>query len=128
MIDPAQKSRPDTMPDADRVVTLALLEAARRLALPRALLARTIGVSAASAFRLSRGRLVRAASKEGELALLVIRVFRSLDALVGGDEEAARRWLWSENHHLGGVPGELVAKVSGLVRVAEYLDAFRGKM
>ena len=72
--------------------------------------------------------LVQTASTAGEPALLVVRAFRGLDALVGGDERAARAWFQSANHHLGGVPADLVQRAEGLVRVVEYLDAMRGKL
>ena len=39
----------------------------------------------------------RAEDKSFELALLFIRLFRSLDAIVGGDEAVARAWLRNEN-------------------------------
>lgn len=115
-------------PDPADVVTKALLRASARLALPQAELARVLGVSAASVSRLGRSRAVDPDSKEGELALLLLRIFRSLDALVGGDERALRAWFHAGNHHLGGVPAELVRKAMGLVHVAEYLDAMRGHL
>ena len=62
-----------------------------------------------------------------ELAALFLRLFRSLDALVGGDETRSRAWMHAHNHHLNGTPAELVRSVSGLVHVVEYLDAMRGK-
>ena len=65
-------------------------------------------------------------TKEGELALLFLRVFRSLDALVGGNEAHARAWLRAENHHVSGVPLRRMKRIEGLVDVAEYLDAMRG--
>ena len=39
---------------------------------------------------------------------LFLRLFRSLDAIVAGDEPSARGWLQAENTALGGVPGELI--------------------
>ena len=64
-------------------------------------------------------------SKEGELALLLVRVYRSLDALVGTDD--ARRQAWMRSHHdaLDGVPLALVQKAEGLVATLNYLDAMR---
>ena len=114
-------------PDASAVLTRATLRAAESLGLSQRELSAVLGVSAASLSRLGKGRQVDPSSKEGELALLFLRVFRSLDSIVGGDAEAARAWLHAENDHLGGVPGELIARVDGLVRVVEYLDALRGK-
>jgi hypothetical protein len=78
--------------------------------------------------RLHHGRLIDTDSKEGELALLLLRVFRSLDAVVGGDDAAARAWLHAENHHLGGTPAKRLGTVEGLVDVVRYLDAMRGTL
>jgi hypothetical protein len=74
------------------------------------------------------GRSNEPASTKGEIALLFLRIFRSLDAVVGGNAEHARAWLHARNHHLGGVPAEMIASVAGIVRVADYLDAMRGKL
>ena len=109
------------------VLTKALLRAARSLGLAQRGLATVLGVSESSVSRLARGRRIDPASKEGELAILFLRLYRSLDALIGGNEEQARKWMQAENRHLGGVPAELVSSVAGLVQVAEYLDAMRGK-
>lgn len=87
-----------------------------------------LGTSDASVSRLSRGRGIDPASKEGELALLLLRLFRSLDALVGGNEAQARAWLTGENEHLNAVPRERVHSVEGLVDVVRYLDAMRGRL
>jgi hypothetical protein len=78
--------------------------------------------------RLSRGRLIEPSTKEGELALLFLRLFRSLDALVGGEETKARAWLHAENQHLGGVPAARIRGVEGLVDVVQYLDSMRGRL
>jgi transcriptional regulator with XRE-family HTH domain len=114
-------------PSPDAVVTKATLRAAERLAVPDAALARVLGVSASSVSRLRSGRAIRPSEKEGELALLFLRLYRSLDALLGGDAEGCRRWLRGANAHLGGVPLQLIQTVSGLVNVGRYLDAMRGK-
>ena len=124
MLDPGLSERPQPAP----VLTRALLRAADNLSISQKDLAEILGVSAASVSRLSRGRTVDPDTKEGELAILFVRVFRSLDALTGGDKEAARKWLRADNFHLGAVPSELLKTVSGLVYVAEYLDAMRGKI
>ncbi|HET6611356.1 MAG TPA: antitoxin Xre/MbcA/ParS toxin-binding domain-containing protein [Kofleriaceae bacterium] len=115
-------------PDPDEVLTHALLRAASLLGVAQKDLAPILGVSAASVSRLGHARTIAPATKEGELALLFLRVFRSLDALCGGDEQAARAWLFATNHHLGGVPVKLMGKVTGLTHVAEYLDAMRGTL
>jgi len=115
--------------EAAGVLSRALVRAAEQLALPRAGLARLLGVSEASLSRLAHGRrTVDPESKEGELALLFLRLYRSLDALVGGDEEKARAWMHAENAHLSAIPAQLVQDVTGLVHALDYLDAMRGKL
>jgi hypothetical protein len=64
-------------------------------------------------------------SKSFELALLFIRLFRSLDAIVGGDGSVARSWLANDNSALAGRPLELIQSITGLVNVIAYLDARR---
>lgn len=115
-------------PDPDTVLTRALLNAAARLGVRNRHLAEMLGTSDASVSRLGSTRTIAPASKEGELGLLFLRLFRSLDALVGGDEVKARAWFRSENEHLGGIPAERVRRVEGLVDVVQYLDAMRGRL
>lgn len=119
---------PRAQPQAGPVLARATLRAADTLGLNQKALSRLLGVSEATVSRLLKGRPLEPESKEGELALLFIRLFRSLDTLVGGDRAAASAWLRAHNHHLQGVPGELVFSVQGLVHVVEYLDALRGKL
>jgi DNA-binding transcriptional regulator YiaG len=115
-------------PEPARVLTKAVRSAAARLGLRNRELARILGTSEATVSRLGTGRTIDPGSKEGELALLLLRLFRSLDALVGGDEAKARSWLGSENAHLGGVPAERIRRVEGLVDVVQYLDGLRGRL
>lgn len=110
------------------VLARATLRAANLLGLSQKHLAAVLGVSEASVSRLDRGRGIEPASKEGEIALFFLRIWRSIDALAGGDELQARTWMQSENDHLGGVPARLIQSLAGMVRVADYLDAMRGKL
>ena len=118
----------ETAPDPAAVLTRATLSAATRLGLRSRELAAVVGASEASVSRLKGARLLDPASKEGELALLFLRLFRSLDALMGGDELRARAWLRAQNTHLGGVPAERIRTVEGLIDVVQYLDAMRGRL
>jgi hypothetical protein len=121
---------PLALPDLDpgSVLTRAALSAAHRLGLRNNRLADVIGTSEATVSRLSAGRTIDPTSKQGELALLFVRLYRSLDALVGGDDSQARAWLHSKNSHLGGVPAEQIRRVEGLVDVIQYLDGMRGRL
>jgi hypothetical protein len=111
------------------LVAKALLNAAERLGLSNRALARIVGLSEASVSRMGSGAFVLAReNKAFELALLVIRLFRSLDSIVGGDEALARAWLRNENTALGGRPLSLIETVPGLVNVLGYLDARRARI
>ena len=120
--------RPAASANPALVLTKATLAAAERLGLRNRQLASIIGSSEASVSRLSSGRTLDPASKEGELALMFLRLYRSLDALVGGDDARSRAWLHSGNDHVGGVPVERIRTVEGLVDVVQYLDAMRGRL
>jgi len=115
-------------PDASQVLAKAAVNAAGRLGLRHKQLAGIIGTSEASISRLRSGRGLDPTNKEGELALLFLRLYRSLDALVGGDDAKARDWLHSMNDHVGGIPAERIRTVEGLVDVIQYLDAMRGRL
>ena len=117
--------RPQAAP-AGAVLTKALLRAAGLLGLSSRSVARILGVSEASVSRLAAGaRTIDPESKEGELALLLVRVYRSLDALVGSDAAQRKAWLESPNRALNGRPIDLLQRTDGLVHVVAYLDAMR---
>lgn len=115
-------------PSPASVLAKAAMSAAARLGLRHRQFAEIIGTSESSVSRLGSGRGLDPATKEGELALLFLRLYRSLDALVGGDDVKARDWLHSINDHVGGVPAERIRTVEGLVDVIQYLDAMRGRL
>lgn len=109
---------------AAEVLTRALVKAGKDIGLTQAEVAAIVGRD--------RTALSRAAiepdTKSGELALLLIRAYRALFVLVGGEPRQMKHWMHTHNHHVGGVPAELVRTVPGLVRVVEYLDAIRGRV
>lgn len=116
----------DAPVDEARVVAKAVARAADRLALANRELAAVLGLSEASVSRLRHGRFAPdPRSKPFELAVLLVRLFRALDAITGGDEAVARAWLRNPNEALGAVPLERIASVSGLLDVLAYLDARR---
>jgi hypothetical protein len=119
---------PRTDPRPDRVLARAVIAAAGRLEVRGRTLADVLGTSEATVSRLRRAGTLDPSSKQGELALLFLRLFRSLDALVGGDAAQAALWLRSENVHLRGIPAERIRSVEGLVDVVQYLDAMRGQL
>ncbi len=116
---------PKTAPDTALVLSKAVARAAERLGLPRSLLAKVLGLSPATITRLFAGQYqLEQNRKEWEFALLFVRVFRSLDSIVG-DEITAKKWLNSNNLGLNGKPIDLIRQTEGLVRVVHYLDSAR---
>jgi hypothetical protein len=116
--------QPQTTPLADpkRVLSKSVLNAGRALGLSQADLGEVIGKDRTS---ITRG--LDPSSKAGELALLLIRCYRSLYVLVGGRPEDLQHWMRTHNLDIGGVPADAVKSVPGLIRVLEYLDALRGR-
>ena len=108
------------------VVTKAVLRAAGRLGISNRTLGRIIGLSEASVSRMGSGSYVVApGEKPFELAVLLLRLYRSLDAIASGDDGVARAWLDEENAALGGRPIAIIQSVQGLVHAVGYLDARR---
>lgn len=111
------------------VISKAVSRAADLLGLTNAALARTIGVSEATASRLRAGNyMLEPGTKPYELALLLVRLFRGLDAVVGGDEASLRSWMVTANQALRGVPRDLVQTAAGLVAAVDYVDAARARV
>ena len=126
----AIRAVPAPKPASDAaVLTKAVVRAARLLVFSQRDVARILGVSDATASRLFAGHyeLATERAKEWELGLLLVRLFRSLDAL-WGHEAAAHAWLASPNLALAARPVDLLPSVEGLVRVVNYLDNARGRL
>ncbi len=123
---PRRRATPAGAADPAAVLATATQRAAALLGLNGAALARILGVSEATVSRIARGeRGLLPDAKEGELALLLVRLYRSLDALVGNDESRRLAWMRSHNDALGGVPATLILGAQGLVAAVAYLDAMR---
>ena len=119
-------------PEADAqasVVTKAVARAAERLGVKNNTLSRIVGLSEPTVSRLRKGQFViDPRHKSFELALLFIRLYRSLDAVVGGDDAVAAKWLTNPNTALNGTPLELIQTVNGLINVIAYLDSRRARV
>ena len=117
-------ARPAPRPaDTAAVVTKGVMRAAGRLELPNRVLAAVLGLSEATVSRMGGGAYqLDPGTKPFELAVLFLRLFRSLDAIVGGDVAVARAWLRNPNTAFGAAPITLIESVAGLVHVVAYLD------
>lgn len=125
MVSPA----PSPAPSRGRTLSKATVRAADLLGLTQSELAPILGLSRSTISRMVAGDVLLAPEqKSWELAALFVRLFRSLDAVVGSDRAQARAWLDGANAALGATPRELIATTEGLVRVVQYLDAARGRV
>ena len=115
-------------PDPERTLCKALFKAMEYLGLRQSQLGLVIGLERTSITRLKQRGTLSPDSKAGELATYVIRIFRSLFALLGDNESAIRHWMTTYNQHLNGRPDELIQQAQGLVQVMGYLDSMRGKI
>lgn len=122
---PAEKA-----PSRDALVlSKAVVRAGEILGLSNRVLARVVGISEASASRLKGGGFVlEPGTKPFELGQLFVRLFRSLDAVAGSDNETSRSWMRAENLALRGKPVDLIQTVAGLANAVLYVDSRRARL
>lgn len=115
--------------DRARVMSMAVIRAADKLSLSGKDLAAILGVSEAQVSRMRRDeyRLPEGA-KHFELGALFVRLFRSLDAIAGGDMQVANAWLRNQNRALGGRPLDQIKTIAGLTHGLAYLDSRRAPL
>lgn len=118
------------------VLTKAIQQLAVELDLSRQELSLILGRSEATFSRLFKNdpkleygkpKYLDPSSKEGQLAILLLRLYRNLDVLFGGNAKQSQLWLRSDNMHLEKKPIDLIKSIEGLVTVVQYLDSIRGK-
>jgi uncharacterized protein (DUF2384 family) len=111
------------------VLSTAVVRVAGFWGLSNAKLAMALGLSSATVSRLKAGTsLLDPASKSFEAGQFLLRLFRGLDALMGSDDEASRRWLATENLDLEARPIDLIDSFRGLITVCDYVDAHRTRV
>lgn len=112
--------------EAGAVLAKAVVRSASQLNITAKVLASVLGLSEPSISRMKRGDYaLEPSTKPFEFAVLFVRMFRSLDAIVGGDVAVARAWLDNDNAALNGRPVDKIQSISGLMDVIAYLDARR---
>lgn len=110
-------------PDPAAVLGTAMLNTRPLLGLTHEELARILGRDRTTIQRTGIDPL----SPSGQLAALLIRVYRSANVLMGSNT-GVKQWLETGNREFGRPPRELLFSLQGLVHVVEYLDAYRGKV
>ena len=105
-------------------VSKAALRASEYLGLKQKEFAQIVGISPTKVSHLwATNYLLNPSRKsEWENSILFIRLFKSLDAILG-ERDAARTWLRGENTALGDSPFNLIQSIEGLVHVVNYVDA-----
>lgn len=111
------------------VLTSAIVRIADFWRLSNPKLGQILGLSPATASRLRSGKsLLDPSSKSFEAGQFLLRLFRGLDALMGSDDDASRRWLATPNLDLEGRPLDLIDSFRGLITVCDYVDAYRARV
>lgn len=64
--------------------------------------------------------------KQGQLALILIRVYRNLGAFLGDRVSLQKDWLHAHHQVFNQSPLEAMKSPEGLAHVVMYLDAMRG--
>lgn len=118
--------QPQVTPDT--VLAKAVINAAQQLGLNQSHLADVIGMHRTAVSRLKGNGELDPESKQGELALLLVRLARALYALTGGDSAWAHHFMTSQNRVTGGIPAQQIKTVQGLVTVLQFVDSIRGKV
>lgn len=127
--DPAKQGPAERAAREEQALSRAVARVAEFWGLGNEQLGSILGLSDSTVSRLRNGRLtLKRGTKSFELAQYLVRLFRSLDALMGSDDTAARSWLATHNLDLQAAPIELLGTVHGLVSVCDYVDDFRARI
>lgn len=108
------------------VLAKALINVRIHLNLTQKELSQIVHASPATVCRLAKGLEINPDSAEGQFAMSFIRLYRSLSALFGGQDDLARAWLINHNTYFESKPIDLIKSIDGLSQVLIYLDAMRG--
>jgi Protein of unknown function (DUF2384)/Homeodomain-like domain len=118
-----------TAQERARILTLAVVRAAGTLGITGRDLATILGVSEPTISRMRKDEFrLEEGTKPFELGALFVRLFRSLDAITGGDSRVAQAWLRNENRALGGRPLDQIKTIAGLTHGLAYLDSRRAPL
>ena len=116
-------------PDRASALTIAVARIAEFWGLSNSRLGVILGLSAPTISRLRRGvSQIDPASKSFEAGQFLLRLFRSLDALLGSDDIAVKSWLETPNLDLGGKPIDRIETIRGLIEVCDYVDFYRARV
>ncbi|MEB3300667.1 MAG: antitoxin Xre/MbcA/ParS toxin-binding domain-containing protein [Cyanobacteriota bacterium] len=124
---PAASRSPEAARALDESVVLrkALQRAGEELGLSAQEVAQAVGKSR-TFFETARAQ-TRIDPHTRQMIALVLRLHRSLSALVGDDISLMRHWIATANRHTGGCPRDQLQDPQQLVELVQYLDAMRSR-
>jgi hypothetical protein len=106
-----------------QVVTQATVTAAERLGLDPPALAGIVGLPEAAICRMQcLDHLLEKGSEPLQRSLLLLRLFRTLNAMANGDCDIAKAWLARHHDELGAIPVERMQTADGLDEVLTLID------
>lgn len=105
------------------VLGKSVLRAAKLLSLSQSQLAIVLDMDVEAITQLQNQPELDPNSKQGKLALLLIRLYQALHALTGGDQAAMKIFLTSENRVTSGIPIHQIETMSGLISVLNFVEA-----
>jgi len=126
----SNRSLHEPTPDNEKtaIISKAVCRAADFWGINNQQLCGILGLSNSSVSRLRRNQFfISKNSKEWELAVLFLRVYRGLDAYMGGHLDNEKSWLNASNAALSGTPIKLMQTVEGLANLVQYVDCIRGR-
>ena len=127
IVSPAGGAEPAPVRSDAELVFSAAMNAAKLLDVPLQALCDILHMPSVAALRKRASRSGTAQSAEAMLALMWLRVARSLGDLFGPQNiKQQQQFLHSSNRTLG-VPLERMRTLEGLAEVAQYIDAYRGR-
>ncbi|MFK8020188.1 MAG: antitoxin Xre/MbcA/ParS toxin-binding domain-containing protein [Pseudomonadales bacterium] len=114
--------------NAKSVLAKALYRAQVAMGVENQQMADILGVNRTTLARVYQTENIDPEQNAGRLAAIVLRVYRSVHTLMGGDTKNIQHWLNTPNHAFADqIPLQVMKSVDGLVSVAQYCDAMRGR-
>ena len=110
--------------EREQVLTTAVINASNLLGLTDQQFADVINVSPQNLTKLKSGQyLLEDGSDSFKHAALLVRLFRSIDAIAFGDASVVKQWMKSKNLALNACPIEMIGEKVGLETVVSYLES-----
>ncbi len=118
----------DGLADSVAVLSKATLNAAKQLGLNQAELGAVLGIDRTAVSRMKSKPNLDPDTKQGEIALHLIRLARALSALTGADEKWIQHFMHTPNKRTNGIPAEQIRTISGLMNFLRFVEAISAKI